>query len=144
MIRRPPRSTQGVSSAASDVYKRQVHGYIKTTLPAVNTNSLVIALNSPWGAGKTSFINMWMNKFKKTPKKYNIITYNAWENDDCPEAIVPLICSFNQLAISDPEKKEELKGKIISALKILGPRVINSVAWGDVPYRRKRDNRSLQ
>eukprot|EP00831_Metopus_contortus_P048645 TRINITY_DN3977_c0_g1_i7.p1 TRINITY_DN3977_c0_g1~~TRINITY_DN3977_c0_g1_i7.p1 ORF type:complete len:112 (+),score=21.29 TRINITY_DN3977_c0_g1_i7:105-440(+) len=29
MIRRPPRSTQGVSSAASDVYKRQVHGKIK-------------------------------------------------------------------------------------------------------------------
>eukprot|EP00831_Metopus_contortus_P045092 TRINITY_DN3613_c0_g1_i3.p1 TRINITY_DN3613_c0_g1~~TRINITY_DN3613_c0_g1_i3.p1 ORF type:complete len:104 (-),score=34.33 TRINITY_DN3613_c0_g1_i3:48-359(-) len=32
MIRRPPRSTQGVSSAASDVYKRQyqrrVHGHI--------------------------------------------------------------------------------------------------------------------
>eukprot|EP00831_Metopus_contortus_P009977 TRINITY_DN13862_c0_g2_i2.p2 TRINITY_DN13862_c0_g2~~TRINITY_DN13862_c0_g2_i2.p2 ORF type:complete len:148 (+),score=50.20 TRINITY_DN13862_c0_g2_i2:140-583(+) len=26
MIRRPPRSTQGVSSAASDVYKRQVVG----------------------------------------------------------------------------------------------------------------------
>ena len=25
MIRRPPRSTQGVSSAASDVYKRQAH-----------------------------------------------------------------------------------------------------------------------
>ena len=26
MIRRPPRSTQGVSSAASDVYKRQIPG----------------------------------------------------------------------------------------------------------------------
>eukprot|EP00976_Prorocentrum_cordatum_P080653 1184052-Prorocentrum_minimum.AAC.10 len=26
MIRRPPRSTQGVSSAASDVYKRQEEG----------------------------------------------------------------------------------------------------------------------
>eukprot|EP00826_Nyctotherus_ovalis_P036441 TRINITY_DN322_c0_g2_i8.p1 TRINITY_DN322_c0_g2~~TRINITY_DN322_c0_g2_i8.p1 ORF type:complete len:105 (-),score=5.18 TRINITY_DN322_c0_g2_i8:39-329(-) len=26
MIRRPPRSTQSRSSAASDVYKRQVHG----------------------------------------------------------------------------------------------------------------------
>ena len=26
MIRRPPRSTQGVSSAASDVYKRQPDG----------------------------------------------------------------------------------------------------------------------
>eukprot|EP00831_Metopus_contortus_P036416 TRINITY_DN28813_c0_g1_i1.p1 TRINITY_DN28813_c0_g1~~TRINITY_DN28813_c0_g1_i1.p1 ORF type:complete len:233 (-),score=43.46 TRINITY_DN28813_c0_g1_i1:110-808(-) len=30
MIRRPPRSTQGVSSAASDVYKRQVHGTLKS------------------------------------------------------------------------------------------------------------------
>ncbi|WP_460413922.1 hypothetical protein, partial [Staphylococcus aureus] len=29
MIRRPPRSTQGVSSAASDVYKRQVQLFIK-------------------------------------------------------------------------------------------------------------------
>ncbi|GAB5802461.1 hypothetical protein JMUB7516_27390 [Staphylococcus aureus] len=27
MIRRPPRSTQGVSSAASDVYKRQTSNY---------------------------------------------------------------------------------------------------------------------
>eukprot|EP00831_Metopus_contortus_P039667 TRINITY_DN31080_c0_g1_i2.p1 TRINITY_DN31080_c0_g1~~TRINITY_DN31080_c0_g1_i2.p1 ORF type:complete len:191 (-),score=22.92 TRINITY_DN31080_c0_g1_i2:32-604(-) len=31
MIRRPPRSTQGVSSAASDVYKRQVHGRLELT-----------------------------------------------------------------------------------------------------------------
>eukprot|EP00831_Metopus_contortus_P082608 TRINITY_DN8971_c0_g1_i1.p3 TRINITY_DN8971_c0_g1~~TRINITY_DN8971_c0_g1_i1.p3 ORF type:complete len:114 (+),score=20.43 TRINITY_DN8971_c0_g1_i1:125-466(+) len=28
MIRRPPRSTQGVSSAASDVYKRQGYIYV--------------------------------------------------------------------------------------------------------------------
>eukprot|EP00831_Metopus_contortus_P028943 TRINITY_DN23915_c0_g1_i1.p1 TRINITY_DN23915_c0_g1~~TRINITY_DN23915_c0_g1_i1.p1 ORF type:complete len:154 (+),score=39.06 TRINITY_DN23915_c0_g1_i1:135-596(+) len=39
MIRRPPRSTQGVSSAASDVYKRQVHGY--------NKYAEYILLNSP-------------------------------------------------------------------------------------------------
>ena len=30
MIRRPPRSTQGVSSAASDVYKRQGISYLNT------------------------------------------------------------------------------------------------------------------
>eukprot|EP00831_Metopus_contortus_P054267 TRINITY_DN4564_c0_g2_i7.p2 TRINITY_DN4564_c0_g2~~TRINITY_DN4564_c0_g2_i7.p2 ORF type:complete len:152 (-),score=30.68 TRINITY_DN4564_c0_g2_i7:30-485(-) len=54
MIRRPPRSTQGVSSAASDVYKRQtlnlsynsigdkVAEYIAT---ALNSNSTLISLN---------------------------------------------------------------------------------------------------
>eukprot|EP00955_Chlamydomonas_euryale_P057497 356791-Chlamydomonas_euryale.AAC.1 len=31
MIRRPPRSTQGVSSAASDVYKRQNANCARTT-----------------------------------------------------------------------------------------------------------------
>eukprot|EP00826_Nyctotherus_ovalis_P003721 TRINITY_DN10766_c0_g1_i11.p1 TRINITY_DN10766_c0_g1~~TRINITY_DN10766_c0_g1_i11.p1 ORF type:complete len:145 (+),score=33.98 TRINITY_DN10766_c0_g1_i11:24-437(+) len=29
MLRRPPRSTHCISSAASDVYKRQVHGHAK-------------------------------------------------------------------------------------------------------------------
>ena len=32
MIRRPPRSTHCISSAASDVYKRQAHEYTKGNL----------------------------------------------------------------------------------------------------------------
>ena len=42
MIRRPPRSTQGVSSAASDVYKRQVPGNssVPGPLPAAVGNNL--------------------------------------------------------------------------------------------------------
>eukprot|EP00831_Metopus_contortus_P033638 TRINITY_DN2693_c0_g1_i5.p2 TRINITY_DN2693_c0_g1~~TRINITY_DN2693_c0_g1_i5.p2 ORF type:complete len:143 (-),score=32.46 TRINITY_DN2693_c0_g1_i5:168-596(-) len=32
MIRRPPRSTQGVSSAASDVYKRQLYKSLKRAI----------------------------------------------------------------------------------------------------------------
>src|SRR5450756_2712859 len=34
MIRRPPRSTQSRSSAASDVYKRQVHDHVVNSLRA--------------------------------------------------------------------------------------------------------------
>src|SRR5450756_3246450 len=33
MIRRPPRSTQSRSSAASDVYKRQVRAYLRPVCP---------------------------------------------------------------------------------------------------------------
>ena len=42
MIRRPPRSTQGVSSAASDVYKRQVYALPKFTIP--NDKLLLVEL----------------------------------------------------------------------------------------------------
>ena len=49
MIRRPPRSTQGVSSAASDVYKRQYNNFLALTqLP--QTASVWVAEQgfSPW------------------------------------------------------------------------------------------------
>ncbi|WP_460413917.1 hypothetical protein, partial [Staphylococcus aureus] len=39
MIRRPPRSTQGVSSAASDVYKRQLRKTCTQVVPGVGTVS---------------------------------------------------------------------------------------------------------
>eukprot|EP00826_Nyctotherus_ovalis_P065002 TRINITY_DN9543_c0_g1_i2.p1 TRINITY_DN9543_c0_g1~~TRINITY_DN9543_c0_g1_i2.p1 ORF type:complete len:123 (-),score=15.74 TRINITY_DN9543_c0_g1_i2:151-498(-) len=38
MIRRPPRSTHCISSAASDVYKRQVHGKFKSVFDAINSS----------------------------------------------------------------------------------------------------------
>ena len=51
MIRRPPRSTQGVSSAASDVYKRQVFAF--------------------WSATDTSFSSLKGIEHQETLKKIN-------------------------------------------------------------------------
>src|SRR5450756_2974782 len=39
MIRRPPRSTQSRSSAASDVYKRQVRRTIRSSMPVAHPDS---------------------------------------------------------------------------------------------------------
>lgn len=98
--------------------------FIETTIPAVNENSFVLALDSPWGTGKTSFIQMWRNKLEESGNKYNFITYNAWENDDCESALIPLICSFSQLD-KDVDGDKHLFEVIIEALKIILPRVGN-------------------
>ncbi len=42
MIRRPPRSTQGGSSAASEVYKRQDHGVIGDSAKEPPLSSIVL------------------------------------------------------------------------------------------------------
>ena len=47
MIRRPPRSTQGVSSAASDVYKRQIHKIIRVRQKRRQSASASLLNGSP-------------------------------------------------------------------------------------------------
>eukprot|EP00831_Metopus_contortus_P069181 TRINITY_DN6207_c0_g1_i3.p1 TRINITY_DN6207_c0_g1~~TRINITY_DN6207_c0_g1_i3.p1 ORF type:complete len:165 (-),score=56.11 TRINITY_DN6207_c0_g1_i3:98-592(-) len=59
MIRRPPRSTQGVSSAASDVYKRQyqrrVHGMKNIVLPQIdNLQNLFLSVQDSMNKLKLS------------------------------------------------------------------------------------------
>ena len=42
MIRRPPRSTQSRSSAASDVYKRQVDNFIIITIVIIIIVNIIV------------------------------------------------------------------------------------------------------
>lgn len=76
-----------------------------------NEYSKVIALDSGWGTGKTSFINMWTRKLKKTDPRFICLTYNAWENDDSPDALVPILCNFKQL-IKEKKTRKQLETAI--------------------------------
>ena len=51
MIRRPPRSTQSRSSAASDVYKRQVETHVGNILAKLNVASRAEAVAWMWKHG---------------------------------------------------------------------------------------------
>ena len=102
--------------------------FITTSSPTTNEKSLVIAIDSPWGTGKTSFINMWSNKLRKeenTP--FNIIQYNAWENDDAPNALIPIICSFSQLLSEDPNVPDNRKTNILQTIKIVASHMANGI-----------------
>ena len=61
MIRRPPRSTQGVSSAASDVYKRQKFVCLLTAKYGVPTvaslNSIMVDATGMCGACMVPFVD---------------------------------------------------------------------------------------
>lgn len=63
----------------------------------------VIALDSPWGTGKTRFVKMLRNHLEKRKSEdgdnsktkkdaeFNVIYYNAWDTDFCVDALEPLI-----------------------------------------------------
>lgn len=63
----------------SDVYKRNDESL-----------SYVIALDSPWGTGKSFFIDLLIIDIENN-EKLRVVKYNAWENDYNDNAFNPLI-----------------------------------------------------
>lgn len=90
-----------------------------------------IAVDAPWGVGKSTFLWMWINELtqknsylefedctkEEATKKYVFpIYYNAWECDFCDSALAPLLYSI--CAIVDKESKShDFLPKDLSFLK---------------------------
>eukprot|EP00831_Metopus_contortus_P065832 TRINITY_DN5876_c0_g1_i2.p1 TRINITY_DN5876_c0_g1~~TRINITY_DN5876_c0_g1_i2.p1 ORF type:complete len:135 (+),score=20.14 TRINITY_DN5876_c0_g1_i2:129-533(+) len=96
MIRRPPRSTQGVSSAASDVYKRQV--LTSSDLPLIQVflidNNLRQDLLEAWK--KANVTTKWLPRdFLQFPYLEHVVSISSLvqktteENPELEELLPP-------------------------------------------------------
>jgi len=54
----------------------------------------VLAINSSWGSGKTTFLRMWERKLVN--HKYKAFIYNAWENDFVENPFLSFIGQLNK------------------------------------------------
>lgn len=57
------------------------------------SDGLIIAIDSAWGGGKTTFIKMWKNMLDSESKIPNLY-FSAWEDDHTKE---PLVAIFSEL-----------------------------------------------
>lgn len=55
---------------------------------------LVLALNAPWGAGKTTFVKLWQAHLKLEGK--HSICFNAWETDFADDPLIVLVSEFDK------------------------------------------------
>lgn len=62
---------------------------------------MVLAINSQWGTGKTSFLKMW-NQYLIN-KGYKTIFFNAWENDYVEEPFIAFVDEIRE-SINDENK----------------------------------------
>ena len=81
MIRRPPRSTQGVSSAASDVYKRQAYDYHGRFEVESNDDAISLEQSIVDKLGENSIVWEKSGMFSDVPYR---ITYEEVINDTRP------------------------------------------------------------
>ena len=89
-------------------YANILNGFIDN----INKN-LVLAINNPWGTGKTTFIKMWERSLQL--KGYKTAFFNAWENDFNND---PLTAIIGELSLLKSEQKIELKKVVKIASKL--------------------------
>lgn len=90
-----------------------------------------IAIDSPWGTGKSYFLNMLKNHLRGLSSDesafdpngpFRVVLYNAWENDCWNNAFEPLaqkLCESSDIGDLLPENKDALKEAVKSIRIVL-------------------------
>lgn len=98
-----------------------------TRLFEVVGNQMVLAIDSPWGTGKSTFLNMWNCHLRN--KGYKTIFFNAWQNDFMEEPFIAFVSSIREELIEQDKKKAftERAQKVGTMLLKQSPKILTKV-----------------
>jgi hypothetical protein len=107
-------------SFANDLIGRKKLSEFMSQLVGNTDDSFVLALDSPWGTGKTTFLRMWLEQAKKTGSP--VVYFNAWENDFAAD---PLACLLGEVGglLNQISGKAKVQPQV-AKVKKLGARLL--------------------
>lgn len=76
-----------------DLMDRESSAKFLTSYLLANPHIKVLNVNSPWGAGKSFFLNRWKDQLSK---EHVCIFFNAWETDYTGEPLLALVTCIEQ------------------------------------------------
>jgi hypothetical protein len=108
-------------SPEKDIFKRKEFGERLSSLIENTDGNLVIALDAPWGEGKSTFVRMWRGHLKNKNNGIHTIYFDAFENDHQNMPFLALAGEiYNLIDEDNGDEKKKFKAKTIGALKTAG------------------------
>jgi hypothetical protein len=102
-----------------DIFNRKPFGENLLNLILNTDDKLVLALDAPWGEGKSTFIRMWRGLLKQNDILN--VYFDAFESDYQSDPFLAIYSHIYQLIDKNDEKThKEFKENAISALKVVG------------------------
>jgi predicted KAP-like P-loop ATPase len=109
-----------------DIFQRKKYAETLTSLIENVDDELVIALDAPWGEGKTTFVKMWIGMLNEGAYKDHIKTvyFDAYKNDFLEDPMLVLAGEVNNLLEQLPEdkidtnKRTQYRKSALNALKV--------------------------
>lgn len=90
--------------------KPEAENLIQLITSISESQPFVLATNSPWGTGKTTFLRMWNQSLLND--KYPCIFFNAWENDFVDDPLVSFIGEIQKYVDDVKYEKKGTKNKV--------------------------------
>ncbi|WP_283704371.1 KAP family P-loop NTPase fold protein [Clostridium perfringens] len=106
-----------------DLLNRKQIAINLTNIMKNKSNLNVLAIDSSWGTGKTTFINKWTNMLKSDSNyidTFETIYFNAWESDYSNDALLSLIFQINKSISKTLEDDKSLFEKHNEKFKNIG------------------------
>src|SRR5450830_8562 len=76
----------------------------------------VLALDSPWGTGKTTLVRMLKARLEQ--EKFQCVYFNAWQSDYVTDPLVALVSEVDSIELTDESAKSKFKNHLAKARKI--------------------------
>jgi hypothetical protein len=106
-------------SSDLDIFNRKPYGETLLNLIQNTECEMVLALDAPWGEGKSTFIRMWQGLLneKEVPHVY----FDAFENDYQADPFLAISSQIYSLIKKEVQEDDnEFRKKATSALKVVG------------------------
>ena len=107
--------TEGFSDE-KDIFGRKRYGENLLSLINKTDDELVIAIDAPWGQGKSTFIKMWRGHLLN--EGFQSIYFDAFENDYQADPFLAISSEIYSL-IPDENNRNDFKEKAVKALSVI-------------------------
>lgn len=108
-----------------------------TYLVGTTEGPCVMALDAPWGAGKTTFLRMWSQYLRI--REFPVVEFNAWETDFTSDPFVSLCTELIRSieageSNGPPSKIDEVREKGQVVIQHLASNALRHITLGIVDY----------
>ena len=118
-----------------DRLERKKSAEVLTRIVSRIEGPCVVALDAPWGYGKTTFLNMWAQWLRN--EGFPVVAFNAWETDFTDQPFLALsselmkeLESFTKTAPDLCSIVNTVKGAIPKVLWAVGPKLAGTLIPG--------------
>ncbi|WP_294209668.1 P-loop NTPase fold protein [uncultured Chryseobacterium sp.] len=104
---------------------REEYSSVLTNIIESYSDGFVLAINSKWGTGKTTFVKMWQQQLKN--EEFETIYFNAWENDFEDNPLTALIGELQTITNSNDNKFKKIVKSAAKISKNIVPAIAKAI-----------------